>query len=221
MSRLLIDTSGPVTTVALARDEQVVAESVDEGRPAAQLHHLIHALLTRLGAPVAHLSDIGVVVGPGSWTGLNIGVTAAKTLAQVLSIPVLPLSTLDVLAAQSLWTTDLVCAVVGAGRGRVYRAWYVTDTDGHAVLPAREPGVVDQDVLDRERALRDGQSSLVTYGMLDSAPSDANPVEVAERLMPSGLLRATAGSDALDPVAVRLLVPDYMQATLAERDFTR
>ena len=99
MRTLIIDTSGPFTTVLVAEESSLSTASILHGRPAEHLHEQIQTSLSCLHIEPSDLDRIAVVVGPGSWTGLNIGVTAAKTLAQVLEIPLSPIRTLDALVA--------------------------------------------------------------------------------------------------------------------------
>ena len=119
MRTLLLDTSGPFTTVLVAEESSLSTASILQGRPAEHLHEQIQTSLSCLHIKPSDLDRIAVVVGPGSWTGLNIGVTAAKTLAQVLEIPLSPIRTLDALVtghSKPAW------ALMNAGRGQCYYA---------------------------------------------------------------------------------------------------
>ena len=114
MQTLIIDTSGPFTTVLVATETGLSTASILQGRPAEHLHEQIQSSLSCLHIEPSDLDRIAVVVGPGSWTGLNIGVTAAKTLAQVLEIPLSPIRALDALVAGH---SRPVWALMNAGRG--------------------------------------------------------------------------------------------------------
>jgi tRNA threonylcarbamoyladenosine biosynthesis protein TsaB len=124
---LAIDTSTTSASLALRRDDVVVAdETWDVGRRHSQelLGHM-DALLARAGGTVADLTAIGVALGPGSFNGVRVGVTAAKTLAFALALPLYGICTLDVIAAGAGPQGDvIICALLEAGRGEVYRALY-------------------------------------------------------------------------------------------------
>jgi tRNA threonylcarbamoyladenosine biosynthesis protein TsaB len=124
---LAIDTSSGIASLALKRDSVLLAdESWDVGRRHSQelIGHL-DALLAQAGGTVADLAAIGVALGPGSFNGVRVGVTAAKTLAFALGLPLYGVCTLDVIAAGAAYQDDvIVCALLEAGRGEVYRALY-------------------------------------------------------------------------------------------------
>ena len=116
---LLIDTCGAAGSVALAQGEHVVAEASLPGRTAsAQLLASVRGLLADAGWALAELDAIGVVSGPGSFTGVRVGLAAAKGLCEALGLPLAAVSRLEVLAEQA-GEADAV-AVLDAGRGEVY-----------------------------------------------------------------------------------------------------
>lgn len=100
---LAIETSALGGSVSLAEDETFVAErGLGAGQRSAQsLIPAIDELLRGAGRQVKDVGLIGVVIGPGSFTGLRVGVTAAKTLAYAIGAQTVGLDTLDVLAAQA------------------------------------------------------------------------------------------------------------------------
>lgn len=93
---LAFDTATDVTTTALVRDGEVLGERVSR---AVRVLADADALLRDAGAEAAELSQLVVGTGPGSFTGVRIGLAAARGLAFSLSIPVAGVSTLDALAA--------------------------------------------------------------------------------------------------------------------------
>jgi len=100
---LAIETTGLSGSVALAEDAELLMERpLTEGQRSAQsLIPTIHQLLSDASRRVADIGLIGVAIGPGSFTGLRVGVTAAKTLAYALGAKTVGVDTLDVLAAQT------------------------------------------------------------------------------------------------------------------------
>ena len=219
MATLFLDTSGACSTVAVMRGRELLGASAIRGRPAARLHDQIRTTLREAGVALSELESIGIVVGPGSWTGLNIGVTAAKTLAQVLGICVLPISSLDALVAGFRWTGGRVCALLSAGRSRVYRAWYGTCSSGAIVLADQDPAVVTVEALEQEISLQDGLQLLVEYGHV-VGPTLYAPCALkhSQRLSPEDMAAAAASVAPLSSDEALTLTPTYMQSSLAERD---
>ena len=125
MLLLITDTSGKHGSVALARasaspDEVKVIESVPlaGGTFSAQLVPQIAALLARHGFSKTDIGAFIVVSGPGSFTGLRVGLAAIKALAEILHKPIVPVSLLEVVAVASRVSGKLL-AVLDAGRGEV------------------------------------------------------------------------------------------------------
>jgi len=116
--------------VALARasrspDQVNVIESVPlaGGTFSAQLVPQISALLARHGFSKTDIEAFVVVSGPGSFTGLRVGLAAIKALAEILHKPIVPVSLLEVVAVASR-ASGKVLAVLDAGRGEVYAGEY-------------------------------------------------------------------------------------------------
>lgn len=124
MAVLAIDTAGPNCTVALLRDERVTVRSEHLGRGHAErLFPLMDDVLAEAGSAYADVERIGATVGPGSFTGVRIGVAAARGLALALGVPAAGLDVLDVLLeeADRAGARD-ACAVLDARRGQIYAA---------------------------------------------------------------------------------------------------
>ena len=127
-----IDTANTPLSVAIVKDGQLL---VEENNAMAVNHSLrampaIEELFDKVGIAPADIDAIAVSEGPGSYTGVRIGVTIAKTLAWTLGKPLYGLSSLKVLAANVLYFEGLICPLVDARRGNVY-AWCLsirTDT---------------------------------------------------------------------------------------------
>jgi tRNA threonylcarbamoyladenosine biosynthesis protein TsaB len=84
-------------------------------------------MMSLVGARVSDLSGVAVATGPGSFSGVRIGIATAKGLVYSLGIPLWGVPSLDALAYQQVAVTAAqVCAVINAGRGRLARAIYRT-----------------------------------------------------------------------------------------------
>jgi tRNA threonylcarbamoyladenosine biosynthesis protein TsaB len=187
---LAFDTATRVATVALVRDGEVLGEST------SQASHVLREaldLLEQAGTPLAALDGIVVGTGPGSFTGVRIGIAAAHGLALGLVVPVAGVSTLDALAAG----TPGALPVIDAGRREVF---VPVDGEPRALPPTEvplEPGAVC--VGDGARRYRD---------ILEAAGATVPPDDSDAHLPRAGLHVALAhelgAADAVEPVYVRL-----------------
>jgi tRNA threonylcarbamoyladenosine biosynthesis protein TsaB len=125
---LAIDTCGETGGVALGhvsltQQDQVVGVRELPGRSCSELLlSTVTELVSEAGITPSQLSGVVVVNGPGSFTGIRIGVSAAKGLAEGLAIPVVALSRLELLARKS--GNSNVAAALDAGRGEFYAGFY-------------------------------------------------------------------------------------------------
>lgn len=127
---LLVDTCGGSGTIALAHEAELLASDTLPGRSASErLLPAIRALLAGQGRALADLGAIAIVHGPGSFTGMRIGLSAAKGLAEALGLQVIAISRLAVLAAKAASQTSVI-ALLNAGRGEFYTGQY---RDGNCV----------------------------------------------------------------------------------------
>jgi tRNA threonylcarbamoyladenosine biosynthesis protein TsaB len=126
MLLLCLDTATPQVGVAIGSNDQVIGR-VQLARPAHHAEHLAPAiayLLEQLDLSLDQLSGIGVGIGPGLFTGLRVGVTTAKVMAQALRIPLIAVPSLDLLAFEVRYTDRLVVPALDAKRGEVFYATY-------------------------------------------------------------------------------------------------
>jgi tRNA threonylcarbamoyladenosine biosynthesis protein TsaB len=131
MLLLVTNTSGKQGSVALARAgerdphevEVIEVAPLEGGAFSAQLVPQIAALLAKHRFSKADLDAFIVVSGPGSFTGLRVGLAAIKALAEILKRPIVPVSLLEVVAVASL-AQGKVTAALDAGRGDVYFGAY-------------------------------------------------------------------------------------------------
>src|SRR5690242_7241048 len=126
MLLLAVDTSGRQGGITLARGygnqvQIIESASIQGGTFSAELIPQISDLLRRYKLISQQLQGLVAVTGPGSFTGLRVGLTAVKGLAEVLKIPIATVTSLELLLAAS-GTQKPSIAVLDAGRGEVYGA---------------------------------------------------------------------------------------------------
>lgn len=122
---LNIETATKNCSVSLAKDGQTVMckEIAEQGYSHAEkLHVFIEDILKEAGITVRDLKAIGISKGPGSYTGLRIGVSAAKGLCYALQIPLISVDTLAVLAQKATQNDGLIIPMIDARRMEVYSA---------------------------------------------------------------------------------------------------
>jgi tRNA threonylcarbamoyladenosine biosynthesis protein TsaB len=216
---LAFDTATPATVVGVARpDGTLVAQRRHDPRPGERPGHgpqllaLANAALAEADAPWSAITRLGAGVGPGTFTGLRIGVATARALAQGLGAEVVAIPTLRALALAAADASEgPVLAVLDARRGEAYVAAY--DAGGAELLapsawaPERLPDAV---------ALAPGSWRAVGDGALRfRAELEAAGVMVAaddadlHRVSAGPLCRLAAEAPPVDRDA---LVPEYVRA---------
>jgi tRNA threonylcarbamoyladenosine biosynthesis protein TsaB len=121
-----IDTSSRLNCVGLIDGEQILADFNWEARDNSlqRIIQFIDSVLTSQGLTLADIEGLGVGTGPGSWTGVRVGVTVGKVLAYATGKPVCGIPSLEALAYQAKDIADLLCPLVDAGKETVYSAFY-------------------------------------------------------------------------------------------------
>lgn len=126
MKILAMDTSNQAMSVAVMVDGQLLAESTLNRKKthSEQLLPTIDRLMTLSGLEPTALDRVVVADGPGSYTGLRIAVTTAKTLADTMQLELVGVSSLAVLAAGAVATTNLIVPLMDARRQNVFAGVY-------------------------------------------------------------------------------------------------
>ncbi|HEY4899902.1 MAG TPA: tRNA (adenosine(37)-N6)-threonylcarbamoyltransferase complex dimerization subunit type 1 TsaB [Terriglobales bacterium] len=135
MLLVAIDTSGRNGSVALCRGDATSFETLElctleGGTYSARLMPCIADLLLRSHVTKSQLDGLSVVDGPGSFTGLRVGLSTVKALCEVLGKPLASVSMLEALAVTHGHDGEVVTAVLDAGRGEVYVGEYQVNMTG-------------------------------------------------------------------------------------------
>lgn len=154
-----MDTSNQVLGVALLKDDQIIGEIITnvEKNHSVRLMPAISQLLQEVNIVPDQLDKIVVAKGPGSYTGVRIGLTTAKSMAWALDIPVVGVSSLEVLAYQGSFFESNVCPFFDARRGLVYTGLYQCKNN-RLDLVMKEENIHMEDWLER---LKDKQEKVL------------------------------------------------------------
>lgn len=151
-----IDTSNIPLSVAVVQDDQLLVEWTSSTKIAHSIGAMpaVEEALKQANIKPGEIDAIAVAEGPGSYTGVRIGVTIAKTLAWTLKIPILGVSSLQTLAGNGSLFNGLICPIMDARRLNVFSAVYTNGLesvlpDGHYALDAILENLAarDEDIL--------------------------------------------------------------------------
>jgi len=225
---LAFDTATDYLSLALRSGNDVIRRELKPGTGHAKiLFSEIDGLLLEAGMTIADIELLGVGVGPGSFTGVRVGVSAAQAIAYARSLPVIGVSSLAAMAAQS--STDHALVIADARMNEVYAGLYRISADqpvlcgAETVQAASDLVLPDTKRRGDDRVVRDW--SLIALGwpafadQLTVALSVSPPAEILENIHPradiiAGIAQyrrgAGAEGDSLD------LVPSYVRNQVAK-----
>ena len=196
---LALDSTSRYSSVALISDDRILGHSfLDSGNTHSET--LLPTVISLLSSNHMHSDDVELfacAAGPGSFTGVRIGVSVIKGLCSGKGKPCVGVSTLEALAENLPYENALLCPVMDARRGQVYNALF-----------RRENGVLTRLTPDRQISLDELEQELKTYGLPIYLCGDG------EKLAKS---RLTVCTESVSP----LLIPQnaVSVATVAKRIF--
>ncbi len=138
---LAVDTASEICGVALAVDGTVGCELIVNhgGTHTKTVMHAVEAVLKTTRLTIPEIDAYVVTQGPGSFTGLRIGISTVKGMASAMDKPMVGVSSLDVLAHQAPGDTPLVCSLMDARRNEVY--WCLYRREAQGVIPLEQAQV--------------------------------------------------------------------------------
>lgn len=136
---LALDTSSPAGSLAILRDEKVigVVSTFSEETFSSRVFRQLDFLMNELSLALDQFDLFAVDAGPGSFTGLRVGLTAAKAWAEVYKKPIAAVSGLEAVAVQARSSASLLVPVLDARRGQLYFGFY-RRTGGALALEGEE-----------------------------------------------------------------------------------
>jgi tRNA threonylcarbamoyladenosine biosynthesis protein TsaB len=225
MILLGLDTATSATSVALRLAAGTVSEARDDPAAGAHPGHatrllaMADGLLSDAGITIGDVDRIAVGVGPGTFTGLRVGVATARGLAQSSGAELVAVSSLRALADPALEDRGqgAILAVIDARRSEIFAAAYAGDggelATGRALRPSAIASLLEEAGLASARAVGDG--ALRYRDELEAAG-----LEVASETSSLHLLRAAAictlAASTVSPVSSEPVLPDYLRRPDAE-----
>lgn len=223
MKTLAIDTSNQTLAVAVVDGQEVLGQSQTMAikNHSTALMPAIDGLMQAVGMAPKELEQIVVAKGPGSYTGLRIGVTTAKTLAQTLNIPLIGVSSLKAVAANCVGVSQVIVPLFDARRQNVYAGAYqwhngTLETrikDQHISLSellAQLKAVDSQDVLFV------GADTIKFKDMIEAELPTAHINQVLLWNYPNGVVLAAIAKEEAPVASIHDFVPDYLKLVEAE-----
>lgn len=223
MKRMLaIDTSTYVMGIALTEGDKPVAETITNKKEnhSIRLMPAIRAMMNEAGWKPADLDAIAVAQGPGSYTGVRIGVTTAKSMAWALGIPVIGVSSLEILAQNGIYSGGTIMPFFDARRGQVFTGLYRWK-DGEVQQVKHDRIVLLEDWLDEIAPL---QESVVAF-----SPDYEKHEAMLQQKLGTDLIVPAARDHLARPTAlaqaalrqgpqteVHAFVPEYLRMAEAE-----
>jgi tRNA threonylcarbamoyladenosine biosynthesis protein TsaB len=143
---LAVDTATKSCGVAIIADGRVRSEVIlsHGGTHTKQILSAIDAAVSLEGGSLAQIDAFSVTRGPGSFTGLRIGISTVKGLAMATGKPIIGISSLDVLAHQAGGDAAWVCPMIDARRSEIYWCIYRREGNGLVALSGEQVGSIDQ-----------------------------------------------------------------------------
>lgn len=222
---LAIDTSSVSGSVALCDGARTLAEInvIDAGPHAGWLMDGIEELTTVANTPIKEIDALALSVGPGSFTGLRIGVSTVKGLAWSLGVEIFGVSTLKAMALNHREHSGVVAPIIDARKKEVYGALYrfsqgeVAEIliEECAISPA-EFAIRIKELVSSDEVLFTG-SALSVYGdFFIENMEGCSFAEEAQWGIKAANINELASEEGCVPVSAELLVPKYLRKSEAE-----
>ena len=211
---------------AVLSEQKLIAEDLVNYKlkHSEKLMPAISSVMDSSGLDYGDLDVLAVTAGPGSFTGLRIGIAAVKGICQASGKKVIPVSTLEALAYNLLYTTGLICPLLDARRSQVYTA--VFRSGGSGKLKRLSPdATMDPGDLDRllDMLVQDGEKvyllgdGMPVYGqLLTENKPDRTAVKPFQSLGHAASVAACAQDHPEQAVDFHVLEPVYLRPSYAE-----
>ena len=219
MNYLAIDTSTMISTVTVADEKEILGDfNVNQVKTHSEsLVPMIENLLKLLGMTVADIDKFVIAEGPGSFTGLRIGMTIAKTLAQIEKKDLITVSTLKAMAAGSI-SQRAKLPLIDARSTRVYGALY--DENLEEIVPANLYEIDNLAKIVNEKGLEIEMLGLLNDKYFDKFERAKKAPINLNNCIGKGLIKI-AQEENLEARPLYEISPNYLRKSQAEREFKK
>lgn len=230
MKILSIDTSSNVATVAILDDNKLIGEYIINNKKthSVKIMPMIKELMDSLEIDIKDVDLYAASIGPGSFTGLRIGIATIKSLAHVCKKQVVGVPTIDAMAYNLAYTNGLIVPIMDARRERVYTGIYKWDNSDFEVI--KENDVLEIDEL--LNILKEKNETIIFTGDATEIYNKKIVEVLNEKALftPSHLSMPRASSvGALAMLKAKNnelqscfeMVPDYLRKSQAEREYEK
>ena len=229
MTILALDTSAKAASVCLASEEKIIGEFfVDTGlNHSRTLAPMLEQLCKNADVPLSEVEAVAVNAGPGSFTGVRIGVAAAKGVAFARSLPCVAVSTLESMAYNLLGSDCIVCALMDARCAQVYNALFrVTGNRVERLCEDRAVslGQVTEELQQLgEKVVLVGDGAEIAFNSMVNPPAHVvlAPRNMRSQTASSVALAAFQRIQAGETLTPAQLMPVYLRLPQAQRELNK
>lgn len=201
MKYLVIDTCTSSLIISIIQNDKILAihEEKLNSDMSTKIIPVMQELFNNLNMEPKDIDKIFVAVGPGSFTGIRIGVTVAKTFAWSLNIPIVPFSSLELMATTNI-KEDYIVPIINARRDFVYAGIY----DEHLTVIEKDKYISIEDLKNK---LQDKNYSFVSYDTFENLTVTEPNINVLK------IVEKYKNVEAVNPHKIN---PNYLKLTEAE-----
>jgi tRNA threonylcarbamoyladenosine biosynthesis protein TsaB len=226
MKILAVETSAVAASCCICEDGKLLAQSFQNNglTHSRTLMPMIVGMLENTGLTVGEMDALAVAVGPGSFTGLRIGVSAVKGLAWAAEKPVCAVSTLEGMAWNLGLENGNICCAMDARRKQVYNALFRVE-NGQVIRETEDRAISLEELFQNEKlhtdgyvVVGDGAKLCYDYGVAQGAKLTLAPAHLVQQSawgVAQVALRQLERGEALN---AQDLAPNYLRLSQAERE---
>lgn len=226
MKILAMDTTAKVSTVSIVNEDKIIAEySINLNFTHSQtIMPMCEEILKTTQTQLSEIDAFAVCTGPGSFTGLRIGISAVKGMAYALNKPCIAVSTLDALSRNTLDFDGIICCVMDARCNQVYNAIY-ENQNGVLEKITEDRAIILDDLLEELKLFKKniilvGDGADLCYNKFKDVLSNIRVASISNRYQKA----SSVGLVAVDKYKNNLfttcndLIPQYLRLPQAQRE---
>lgn len=225
MRILALDTATQSCSVAIVEGQSILAESTSVSAQTHTIHlmEMVQKVVVMSGLTLSEMDGFAVGRGPGSFTGLRIGISTIKALAVAAEKPVVGVSNLDALAMQAAVSSNMICPLMDARKGEVYFSRYCYENGNLQKIVPAQVSALDKVLLAIDTAcvfIGEG-ARIYQKKIIDTVgpyASFAAPIQNTIRASTIGQLSANRFKQEKTEDVV-MLTPEYIRKSDAELGF--